>query len=180
MPADVANFSKDLQKAFGRLSQIYIFTDDGTTQAWQHLGRIKNPEITMEPVVSEADSTGREQVLCFDVTASFVLMQTSTTELANISALAAPDATYYPNGHSLFFTDKPYDPSVVTATDNKTAPTDGASDLAGLGFVNTLPKPSPAIDGMGEESMITIEFTGRVFREAMDNLETDPMIVFDY
>lgn len=175
MPADIANFSKVVLNSFGRLSQVILQNAAG--DGWIEVGRTKGVSLNLEPVTDEKDSTGRILTLCFDVKGEFMLMQTSDTEFANISALAAPDATDHPNGFVAFFTDKPHDVSALTVAAD--VPQESMANIAGFGFKNVLFQVGAEIKGDGGESFITVSFDGRVFREALDDFETTPLITFD-
>lgn len=175
MPASIDNFSAVVSNQFGRLAQVLFLNDAGT--GWVHVGRTKDVQITMEPVESSRDSAGRILTLCFDISGQFHLQQVSSTELENISALAAPDPTNHPNGHVICFTNKPYDVSGLTVASN--FPQEGAANIEGFGFVNVLPQVGAEVMFGGDESFIPVSFSGRVFREAFDTFSTLPTIVFD-
>jgi hypothetical protein len=173
----VDNFAKVVKNDFGRLGQV-IFLDEAGT-GWVTVGRTKNVEVTLESVDSEKDSTGRILTLSFDIKGSFDLMQTSPTELANLSALASPDDVAYPNGFTIFLTEKPHDVSALTIDAPTSAPQEAAANIPGIGFINVLLQVGTSMNFMGEGSFIPVTFEARVFREAFDNFVTNPMITFD-
>lgn len=165
----MASFTTLVKKvANAKSRQTTAFIRDGGT-AWTNFGRVKNASISIQPVVGEKDVAGREMVQAFDITATFVMMQTSKAEIATLGSLAAPDGATYPNGHYIFFSDVPRASLAAGA--------DPAVD--GFAFKNVLPKPSIDVNLSGEESMITIEITGRVPVTAFDNFDTSPIITFD-
>lgn len=165
----MASFTTLVKKvANAKSRQTTAFIRDGGT-AWYNFGRVKNASISIEPVVGEKDVAGREMVQAFDITATFVMMQTSKDEIATLGSLAAPDGVTYPNGHFIFFSDQPK--ATMAAGANPTGD--------GFGFKNVLPKPSMNVQLNGEESMITIEFTGRVPVTAFDSFDTNAVITLD-
>jgi hypothetical protein len=168
-------------------------TADGTIYVakdfvWVNMGRFTSADFTSESVASEADQDGRESAQLFDVTASWSLMQTSNEELSLMGQFALPspgDYGFYKNGHTIYFSgsNQVRTSDINAATDNATGEitfgtgNNELDDPDGIEFVNVLLKPSPEINLSGEDAMIALEFTGTVFTDELDDIETSHKIV---
>lgn len=183
--ASFTTLVKKVSNARARQTTAFIrrTIDDGggigvDTYEYKTFGRIKNAGINFEPVVTEKDTAGREIELAWDVTATFVMMQTTDDEIAVMGSLAEPDdnATLYDNGYFVFFSDEPQTTSTVYLGE-----ADGLPSVLGFGFDNVLIKPTLSVQLNAEESMITIEFSGRIGRDALDtfNLTDGNILTFD-
>ena len=148
------------------------------------MGRVINSSFTAEPVTSSQDQDGRGSAELFDITVSFALLQTSNEELSLSDALAVPpDREDFSNGHYIYVSGSKISTSeLLKATYSTNSfpdytvlgdPSNEPYDPDGLYFRNVLLKPSPDIDLSGEESMIGVEFTGRVSTEQMNGLDDE-------
>lgn len=181
--ADFTTLVKKVSNCKARQTTAFIrqTTEGGInpdTYTYRNFGRVKNAGITFEPVVTEKDTAGREIEMCWDVTATFVMMQTTDDEMAVLGSLAEPEdnSGHYDNGYFIFFSDEPQTSSTVYLGE-----ADGLPSVLGFGFDNVLLKPSASIQLNAEESMITIEFSGRIGRDALNsfNLTDGNILTFD-
>ena len=101
-------------------------------------------------------------------------------------ALPSPgDYDFYKNGHTIYFSgsNQVRTSDINAATDNATGEitfgtgNNELDDPDGIEFVNVLLKPSPEINLSGEDAMIALEFTGTVFTDELDDIETSHKIV---
>ena len=141
----LADLGFNFAAVLARIGRVYVSDDDGTT--YYEPGRFKNVVINTAKVVTDPDQQGRIKQQAYDITGQLVLTQTSSVELENLELLL------HPSGDGLWvkFTDD------VPATGAAGA---GAAD--GLEFKNVLFTAEPSFDMGGGESMIAMEFTGRV------------------
>lgn len=155
-----ADFAKNITRVLTRSGNGFLF-DSGALAGEEYapLGRIKNMTIGVEPVMAEADSTGREKMLAANVTVSLTMTQTADEELANLELLADPanetDAiAAWSNGLTFVATSDP-----TTASDLSNATYTGEK----FTFVNCLPSVGLTLDFNGEtEGVIELEIMGRV------------------
>jgi hypothetical protein len=146
----------DFQKNVGRnvFRQGSVFVRDGSV--WRDLGQVKDVNLEWEPVVTDADTAGRQKQLAADVTFTFVMQQTSDTEIANLTDIIAGGALA--NGLRLKITN-----AIVAVA--------GAEAATGINLMNALPVISGKIDfNGGAESMLTVECKGRVSITQLTNL----------
>ena len=139
----LGDLSFDTSAVKTRLGRVFVSDDDGTT--WIEVGRCQDVKLNFNKVVTPMDQNGREKQLAVDVVGTYVLTQTSDTELANVDALV------HPSGQGLWmkFTD-------VTAT---TATADAAAGSVVKNVLNTF---EGELDFGGGNSFLSFEFKGRV------------------
>ncbi len=139
----LGDLSFDTSAVKTRLGRVFASEDDGTT--WVEVGRCQDVKLNFSKVVTPSDQNGREKQLAVDVVGTFVLTQTSDTELSNVSSLVHPSG----QGIWMKFTD-------VTAT---TATADSAD---GSVVKNVLCTFDGELDFGGGNSFLGFEFKGRV------------------
>jgi len=174
--AALTDLSKTVANTANRQSQIFLRVWTGSAYEFRNVGRVVDSSFTAEPVASDADQDGRESAQLFDITVSFSMMQASETEVSLLEELSMPtDTTNFENGHSIYVsgTNQLTESTLNSATtsgdpDYTTLNTD---DPRGVYFKNVLLKPTAEINLMGENSMIPIEFTGRVPNDVFANFD---------
>jgi len=183
--ATLSDIGKRVRNTRHRLSQFFIMKSEGYYTQFRNVGRVMNGSFTSDPVTSSADQDGRESAHLFNITVSFALMQTSSEELSILDDLSTSYA--FDEGHRIYVSgskiseyllnlsgDKTFggEPDYRLLTSKNTSQNTGY-DPDGIYFKNVLLKPSPNIDFSGEESMIGVEFTGRINPKQLVDLNND-------
>jgi hypothetical protein len=75
----LSNLSRAASNIRAYMGRVYISDYTGATPTLTDMGPVRAPRIEIEPVVREADSEGREPVLSYDFTISFVLLELNST-----------------------------------------------------------------------------------------------------
>lgn len=176
--ANISDLGKLIRNTRTRRSNFFLRIKDGSETSFVNMGRVKDASFEAEPIVSDPDQDGRESTQAYNITVAFTMQQASNVELSMIPDLAMPPADDYPNGHTIYVSghNKVTTSAVNAAVNSGDLPSD-LDDPDGIGFVNVLLKPSPSIPFSEGESVIVVEFTGRVGIEDFADLETDPFIV---
>lgn len=75
----LTNLSRIASNIRAYMGRVYISDYTGATPSFTDMGPVRAPRIEIEPIVREADSEGREPVLAYDFTISFVLLELNAT-----------------------------------------------------------------------------------------------------
>jgi hypothetical protein len=168
-------------------------TADGTIYlqkeySYVNLGRVVDVSFTAEPLSSDADQDGRESAQTFDCTVQVTMMQASEVEMSLLPQLSMPSTQgydFYRNGHTLYFSGQPQ----ITESDVNDAvvhdpdpmlngnlvfgdQSDQLDDSRGLHFSEVMLKPTAEVNLQGENSLLPIEFTGRIVNDAFASIDT--------
>jgi hypothetical protein len=166
--ASLTDLSITVSNTANRQSQIFLRVWTGSSFEFRNVGRVVDSSFTAEPITSDADQDGRESAQVFDITVGFSMMQASETELSLLEELSMPtDTANFQNGHSIYVsgTNQISESTLNSNLDGSGNPDYSSlhtEDPRGIYFKNVLLKPTAEINLMGENSMIPIEFTGRV------------------
>jgi len=158
----LADLSLDAANNIQRQGEAFVTNDpiDGS-ETYHHMGQVKNVEFTSTPVTSEQDTAGRQKQLASDIEITFVMQQTSDTELETMDELVSDFA-------AVFLSTEFIDASEVQT----------GSDGNGYLFSNGLMSVENTINFSGEESMSTVTISGRVSREELASMGTDRTLRF--
>jgi len=147
---------------------------------WRNVGRVMDTGISMDVNASDPDQHGRESAGEIDVTFSMSMMQAANVSLAQIPNLEEPDTGGYGNylhGHRLYLSGRASvsESEINSATDAQTSAITfgtGANELddpQGIRFDDVLLKVTSELDLNGDESVISVEFTGEIYPDGSTN-----------
>ncbi len=160
----LADYSFDFADVLTRLGRVYASDDDGVN--WHDLGRMRDVTVELSKVVSPKDQNGREKQLATDVVGNMVLTQTNLDQLDNITFLTSP------SGDGLW----------VKLTDDVetegTTPTETVTAADGINFKGVLFTLEGTLDYSGNESFLSLSFTGRISMTDLQSAGTPKEIDF--
>lgn len=153
---------------FAQASDYESYDSDGTTElVLNTAGIIKDTSVEGEPNEYGPDNQGRTFTKGFDITASFMAMQTGPEELQNLPALAEPSG----NGLYVAFVDNPFpiadETTGITMTD--------IESLDKLELLNASVSPSFSLNFSRDESEIGAEITGYISVEELQKMYAEPI-----
>lgn len=160
----LADFGFDFSKVLTRLGRVYVSDDDAANV--HDLGRMRDVTVEFSKVVSPKDQNGREKQLAMDVVGNLVLTQTSATEFDNLTFLTNPSG----DGLWVYFTD---DVETEGATGVETVV--AASGIVFKGVLFTI---EGTLDYGGNESFLSLSFTGRISMTDLQNAGTNKTVDF--
>lgn len=172
----LTSIEKRINAAIARTGNVFFISEDGLVA--QTVGRVRNPKITLEPVETDPDSTGRPNAAGYKVIGEFIMMQTDTLGLNSIVDIAVPginnpggDGTLF--GYQLYFTNAPKTP--VEAID------EWNSFLDGIGVVGAYVTPGlTASYDPSQISEIPVRFTGYLSHDRLRDFGRSQFIILEY
>jgi len=136
----ISDFTNEVENNVSRQGEAFVRPVGGS---FAHMGQVKNLELTASPVQSEQDTAGRQKQLAHDVELSFVLQQTSDTEIGATDSLLDQEVDI------AFTTETGLSPGEVNAGENA------------YRFDAFLVSIEGEINFMGDESMLTATSAAR-------------------
>jgi len=150
----LSDLKRDLTRIGQRRAAVYISDTGGTGthSAWRNAGEVRDVRVSFKPVSTSKSTRGSVKQVGVQMEVSFVMMQTSDTEITNIPTILRENA----NGTTIKFTNKPKD----------------ASSVAGWVFLDASLEFEGELPFDGSESMVSFKFTAEFDVNDLDDFFT--------